>query len=512
MLKLKEYRADIVILAAWLASAGLVVSHERGGLFGHTINPITALTAPLEVREQWFGLYYKGHKIGFSQSTVAPDDFEGMPGVAVTERGRVAFTLMGIPQQLDLAGKAFFDADWRLLRFSASIQSEAYNLTWSGRRRGDDLIVEVEAGKSRYITKVHDPANNTMVVGLAPWAAFRRLQPGQWGKFWVLNPLALNPEPVYFTVRSMEVFQGRPTLMIETDFRGIASKSFVTLDGEVIKEESPLGWELVRESREEAMKAATAAPTLDLLSSMAVPMNRLLPTPAMIERMVWLIRGAERDDMPPDRAWQRLLPDHEIKQYAGERPAAPWVLVELRRPVRPDADAGEAAPHARYLRASPFVQADDPRVRALAEEIVGPLTDPWDQAQAISRWLHANITKRLTVGLPTAVDVLLSRSGDCHEHTVLFAGLARSLGIPTRLVAGLVYLDGQLFYHAWPEVWAGSWAPLDPTLGQPVADATHLGLVEAEDEQLVSLGKFIGQLKVDVLLVEDVVPDVVPAP
>ena len=46
------------------------------------------------------------------------------------------------------------------------------------------------------------------------------------------------------------------------------------------------------------------------------------------------------------------------------------------------------------------------------------------------------------------------------------------------------------------------WVPTDPTLGQPLADATHLGLVEAEDERLVALGQFVGQLRVQALDVE----------
>ena len=67
------------------------------------------------------------------------------------------------------------------------------------------------------------------------------------------------------------------------------------------------------------------------------------------------------------------------------------------------------------------------------------------------------------------------------------------------MVAGLVYYEGRLYYHAWPEVWIDGWVPTDPTLGQLVADATHVGLIEAESEELVGLGQFVGQLRVAVL-------------
>jgi len=140
------------------------------------------------------------------------------------------------------------------------------------------------------------------------------------------------------------------------------------------------------------------------------------------------------------------------------------------------------------------VNADD-----VASEVAGETADPWQQVLALQHWVHASLAKRLTVGLPSAIDVLASKSGDCHEHTVLFTALARSLGMPTRMIAGLVSYGGRLFYHAWPEVWLGGWIPVDPTLGQALADATHLGLIEAENEQLVGLGAFLGHLKVEVL-------------
>jgi len=153
----------------------------------------------------------------------------------------------------------------------------------------------------------------------------------------------------------------------------------------------------------------------------------------------------------------------------------------------------------RYRRPSLFVQSDDARIIAKAAEIAGPRTDPWEQTAALNRWVFSTLTKRLTVGLPSAVDILFTPSGDCHEHTVLFTALARSRGLPTRMVAGLVSWEGRLFYHAWPEVWIGQWIPTDPTLGQRVADATHLGLTEAENEQLIALGQFIGKLRVQVV-------------
>jgi hypothetical protein len=494
---------DGLIVAGWLASVGAVLLYEGGHFLGGAINPLATLRATLDANEQWFGLYYKGQKIGYAQTMLIPEERGGVPGVAMTDRGRLSFNLLGIPQQVDLSARAFIDADWRLQQFDAQLRSDTYRLEWSGRRVGDSLVMTVATDGSRSTSRIRDPGGSALVVGLSPWTAFHRLSVGQWGKLWMLNPLALAPEAAYFHVRAREVMDGEDVLVIDTDLRGMTTTSWVTPDGEVLREESPLGWELVRESRELAFRTPLQAPTVDLLSTTAVPIDRTFDDPARLARLVWLVEGLGRGDLDVDRPWQTVLPPERLAPYRAQRPEGAWCLLELRRPTRPQAVPEIPATVERYQRPSPFVQSDDARIRAQALEVVAGTSDPWRAVVALNQWVYRSLAKRLTVGLPSAVDVLVSKSGDCHEHTVLFTALARSAGLPTRMVAGLVYYDGRLYYHAWPEVWLGAWVPTDPTLGQPLADATHLGLIEAENEALIELGKFVGQLRVSVLEAEE---------
>jgi hypothetical protein len=60
------------------------------------------------------------------------------------------------------------------------------------------------------------------------------------------------------------------------------------------------------------------------------------------------------------------------------------------------------------------------------------------------------------------------------------ATMARAVGIPAKLVAGVVYSDGVFAYHIWVEVWTGDgWYALDPTVGAGSVDATHIKLAES---------------------------------
>jgi len=92
-----------------------------------------------------------------------------------------------------------------------------------------------------------------------------------------------------------------------------------------------------------------------------------------------------------------------------------------------------------------------------------------------------------------------SRAGDCNEHSVLFAALARAAGIPTRIAAGLLYTEGRFFYHAWNEVYLGEWIAVDPLMNQVPADPTHVRLITGELDRQVELVRALGRLSIKVL-------------
>ncbi|VAX23565.1 hypothetical protein MNBD_NITROSPINAE03-160 [hydrothermal vent metagenome] len=94
----------------------------------------------------------------------------------------------------------------------------------------------------------------------------------------------------------------------------------------------------------------------------------------------------------------------------------------------------------------------------------------------------------------------MSKQGECQSHTNLFTAFARSVGVPARVASGLVYSEKNegFLYHAWPEVYVGEWVAMDPTLGQDVADATHIKLVGGEIENQIQLIQYIGRISITV--------------
>lgn len=125
---------------------------------------------------------------------------------------------------------------------------------------------------------------------------------------------------------------------------------------------------------------------------------------------------------------------------------------------------------------TPLVELSNPRLARLANDAVGSLTDGLGCARVLELRVKQFLEPApVDVGFASACETISSRRGDFTEAAVLAAGMARALGLPSRLVAGLVYWDaskwpggkqpkGAFAFHVWAEVFVGEdlWHPVDP--------------------------------------------------
>jgi hypothetical protein len=144
------------------------------------------------------------------------------------------------------------------------------------------------------------------------------------------------------------------------------------------------------------------------------------------------------------------------------------------------------------LAATTEIPINHPKVVSLAKEAVFGADTTADKVARLVRFVQLYIEDDLSAEPLTLLDVIVRRKGDCSEHALLFTALARSLAIPCRMVAGLVYGGDTLRAfspHAWNEVVVnGQWIPVDPTWGQTTIDATHLRFPASANDWYQVLG------------------------
>lgn len=126
-----------------------------------------------------------------------------------------------------------------------------------------------------------------------------------------------------------------------------------------------------------------------------------------------------------------------------------------------------------FLVESEYVQYNIPEIRGMAREALkfaGDYPSTRALVAAIGKTLNEHFYydhRRLDAGgriedLP-ATELVKLGSGTCQNFSVLFASIARSLGLPTRIVVGYYLDDSGEALHAWNEFLDenGNWQPYD---------------------------------------------------
>ncbi len=159
-----------------------------------------------------------------------------------------------------------------------------------------------------------------------------------------------------------------------------------------------------------------------------------------------------------------------------------------------------------FLAASAYIQAAHPDIRVKAQEILDGEVNSWRAAEKLCQWVYKSITdKKISAGFGSSLQTLEALTGDCTEHTVLFIALARAVGIPSRICSGIVYAKDAFYYHFWPEIYVGKWVQMDPTLGQVIADASHIqfggSILESDTMMEFAEGVYrtLNQLEIDLI-------------
>jgi len=133
----------------------------------------------------------------------------------------------------------------------------------------------------------------------------------------------------------------------------------------------------------------------------------------------------------------------------------------------------------RFLENSWVVDFEEQAVKSLAADIRTEL-EAIPTVDELERYVHDHIVdKSYTRAFDLASQVAASSSGDCTEHAVLLAAMARSYGYHARVVIGNLILESEsglfAFGHAWTEIHNGErWTIRDATLPAAGADVQQL--------------------------------------
>jgi len=409
----------------------------------------------------------------------------------------------GTIQDVVTVQAALTDADGALRRFDFFMVTDQVRLSVRGEVHGQQIVMELDSGGevSEFSFDVDQPPQ--VQLSLESVVARQTLAIGARFEVPFFSPVTMSQGTLVYTVEDLEILDnGEEAWWVRTDFNGVQTRELITPAGETIRQESAMGMSMVRMTAEEAQELPTGEQAVDIIAKTAVTLQGHLRDPRGVRHLELQIQGVSPErviDQAPQQSRQgdRVIVDMPLLAELPHMPVAPAL----------GSDVDPA-----LIEATPTLQAAHPDLIKKAKEIVAGATDRLDAVQRLNAWVYDYVEKVPTFGVPSGLEVLHTGRGDCNEHTALFVSLARAVGIPTRIAAGVVYSDrvspsGAFYYHAWPEVLvadpgspqgddpaARHWLPVDPTFGQVPADGTHVKLVEGDLDRQVEILAVMGRL------------------
>ena len=503
------------VIGLWLGGLALLARKE---LFRPHMEKLREAGLSVTPGASYYAVLQQGQQIGFASSTI--DTTDG--GISVRDYLVADLPIAGELHRATARTEVELTRALRVSHFKMQVDAGLTPIDATGQVSGDSLlIVAVRTSPTQVDTHHVRLSGPVLLPTLVPLAVALGERPKKGARVTlpVFDPIALAPRDIQvtidaeslFVVQDSSVFDAqrsrwtgaRPDTVrawrLATDTAKSASgfRGWVDAQGRLVLATQLLGMTLERRPYEvafenwkaEASKRGGAVTAdRDIYETTAIAANKRLR--ANLERLRVVLTGADLTGFDIKGYRQRLRGD--TLTISREGPSA------LR--------AGYALPNgakstmmALFLDPEPLLEVRSPKIVLLARELRGRDTDPRVVAERINRWVYDSLKKTYSIGVPSAVATLEARQGDCNEHTQLAVALLRAAGIPARVAAGLAYVDGKFYYHAWPEVWLERWVAIDPTFGQFPADAAHLRLTVGGLGRQAELLRLMGPLKIDVL-------------
>lgn len=314
--------------------------------------------------------------------------------------------------------------------------------------------------------------------------------------------------------RSVEGIKVKQT--VESPMGKLDSLVWLDADGMILKMVTPLpgmgDLEMLR--ADEATAKAAGGGAAEMFMNTLIAVDKPIDAKGARAIRYKLTFTGGKDDEPPEVPRTGMQTPGPWKDRSMELRVCRIDVEKLKKakPTAPGPDLAE------YLTPNVWINNDDPAIMQMAQEAVGEETNPYAVCDRLRRHVTDVIKdKNLSVGVATASEVCRKREGDCSEHAVLLAALGRARGIPSRVVAGIVYVptfnqaDRVFGFHMWTQFYiGGQWVDFDAAQRESDCNPTHIAFAVGSMRDS-SMGDFafpllrvLGQIKLEVLDTEPI--------
>ena len=439
--------------------------------------------------ELWQKIQFQGKNIGYSVVRVKGDSVEEVMNMKLKAMG----------QEREVKAQLLWskNPDYSFKTLEFQLKSEGNSVLVKGRVEGKNLSVQIGQSKKSFSVSEKVFTGSSFIFLISD-----KIKSGNQIRNFSL--LYFDPSVLRLDILSLELSQKtRDYFVFKKTFAGISSLVYFDKNGNFLKEEGSMGISSFASSKEDIISSPPE--DVDIIFSTSVAVEGKYPESSQrrnIKRAVLFVWGI--DDLPS-------FPPRQIvskKEYG--------FLVELTNSLLSDTNNLEI-----YTKPELLIESESREIKKLAESLKNNIEGEKEDVgrkkksrrifekeklkdgnsitiiQGVSDWVFQNVKKTSVLSMPSALQVLKTMKGDCNEHSILTVAILRALGIPSRVVFGLVYDSGSFFYHAWVEAFDGkNWIEFDPTWGLFPADILRIRIGTGNVSEWVKVLEYVGKIKI----------------
>lgn len=453
---------------------------ENGSSAGPDADSDLNITAA-DAGTQKFAVSIQGDDVGYMKLEI---NEHGTDSLLITQTISWNMILMGTRRDIEMSMTAVSDLEFNLGRMEMLMSDGSADITIRAFRQDSLLISEIgTAGRvienSTVIEGDYLPVLTDLACASMEWAE------GQERSFQSFDPAS------GIILSSTAVCEGFEEVSLLGDtvnsarlrLSQMGTRNTVwVFEGQIIREyEEGLGMDMTRVPPEQGGDIVATRDLYEVFAVSSTPISN----PRSTEPRTFVLQG--------DIDWSQFNLNIPPVQTSAGCTVTVSNGIPLQIAQFPPSIPGELI---EYTLPEAMIQCHDSVIASTAASLTEGSADSWEAARRIASFVDTSVENSPTVSLPSAVDVMENLRGDCNEHTILTVALARAAGLPARICAGVVYLNGSFGYHAWPMIWTGEWVSMDPTFSQYVADGTHIILAVGDLESQYVVNSAIGRLSI----------------
>jgi hypothetical protein len=461
---------------------------------------------------EYFAVFMAGKKIGYAIHSRAVAEGK----VSTSEKVSMQVSRADVPVSMNMTETSIETTDGKPIGFEVVQDFGIMRINTRGEVDAKGVVnVTANTGGEEQKSTLEWPSGAVMAEGLRLLQQKQGLKEGLEYSANVFSPASMQALETRIQIGPKQNVDllGRTTALTEvkTTIRApgtgeIVSISYVDDDLRVKKSVTPMMGtqvEMIACSEEFAMGENEE---LDLADKMFLTSPRPLDNIESAKSVIYHLK-------PSSQATTLTIPSTDNQKVRRLRDGR--VIVAVRPAAAPPRAKfpyrGRDSEVLKALQPTRYLQSDQKEIIELAKRAVGDTKDAAKAAKKIESFVSTYIENReLSVGYASAAEVAASRVGDCTEFAVLTATMCRAVGIPARVVCGLVYAEDfagreNVFGgHAWVEAYIGNkWIGLDATRAPNGFDAGHIALAVGDGEPADFLGivSTLGYFKIDKVVI-----------